>query len=193
MPPRFRTSAIVPQLGCLTLKRWWSGIGEDYVLPTPLQDFSGHHVTDGDGEHRREDGRWKRSQTEPFGNREIRKRHRHRCCCQRRPQERATRTTPVTRSRGTQNEHHCEFGEGRLHEPTGPQQFGRRVETNSQHQERREIEEGADRSEDDHEGLNSVDVPPHGPLDLFRIHAIGRDRHTGNVGEEIEKQDLKRN
>jgi hypothetical protein len=81
-------------------------------------------------------------------------------------------------------------GQG-LHEPAGLEQGRAGVEHPQHDAEGGEVEQGADRAEEDHELADEADVPAGGLGDLFRVDVVGGDDQLAAVIQQVVEQDLR--
>src|SRR6266516_8112246 len=68
----------------------------------------------------------------------------------------------------------------------------RGMENCQHHQEGQEVKDRTDRSDEDHEITDELDVPALRFLYVARIYVISRYRHLGKVVEKVIQQDLRR-
>ena len=92
----------------------------------------------------------------------------------------------------TNGKDHQHLGRDRFDEPAGLKKRRAGAEQIQQSVEGQKVENGTDRSEDQHEPLDQLDVPLHRQGDSFRIDAVERDRDLRHVVEQIVQQYLDR-
>jgi hypothetical protein len=105
-------------------------------------------------------------------------------------QQPGARPAAQRRAAGPQHQQHGQLGERRADEPAGPEQLRTGVEQLQQHREGEQVEAGAEQPEGDHEVADEPQVPALGPLPLLGVDPVGGDGGAGDVGKEVQDQDL---
>jgi len=135
---------------------------------------------------------WQRCETKESGKWRVREHAANRDNQERRQRERPAGVAAQRITCRTNNKQDQCPGRERLHEPTGMEEHSTSVEDPQHNEEGQEVEDRADRPDEDHKITNQFDIPVLRLFDVAGIHVIGWNGHLREIVEEVVEQNLRR-